>query len=312
MNERTRNLGLTAYDDLFSTDKSRAELTQEKVTELAISEIDDFPEHPFQVKQDDAMAEMVESVKKFGIITPAVVRPKKDGRYELISGHRRKKACELAGFTKIPAIVREMDRDEAIIFMVDSNLQREKILPSERAYSYKMRLEAMKRQGQRNDLTSTPVVSKLRSNEQVGEKNGDSREQVRRYIRLTRLIPNILQMVDNGKISFRPAVEISYLSKENQQNLYDIMEYDTMGKAATTPSLAQATKMKEFSKNNQLTKEVIFAIMQEEKPNQKEQLKLPKERISKYFPEGTPQKKMEDIIVQALELYRRRQRDRER
>lgn len=294
---------MTPLDDLFSTDESRAEAQLEKVVTLNPADISDFPNHPFKVKQDEAMAEMVDSVKQYGVLVPALVRPKADGGYEMVAGHRRKCAATLAGITEMPCIVRNLTDDEATIIMVDSNLQRETILPSEKAFAYKMKLEAMKRQGQRSDLTSTPLVSKSRSNEELGQKNGDSREQVRRFIRLTELIPSVLDMVDSGKIAFRPAVELSYLSKEQQQSLYDTMECEDC-----TPSLAQAIKMKEFSRDGKLTEEVILSIMQEEKPNQREQFKMPKERISKYFAPGTPTQKIEDTIIKALELYRKRER----
>ena len=307
MSVKTRDLGMTPLDDLFSTDESRAESQLEKVVTLNPAEISDFPNHPFKVKQDDAMTEMVESVRKYGVLVPALVRPKEDGGYEMVAGHRRKFAAALAELTEIPCIVRNLTDDEATIIMVDSNLQRETILPSEKAFAYKMKLDAMKRQGQRTDLTSTPLVSKSRSNEKLGQKNGDSREQVRRFIRLTELVSHVLQMVDDGKIAFRPAVELSYLSKEQQQSLYSTMECEDC-----TPSLAQAIKMKEFSKDGKLTDEVILSIMQEEKPNQKEQFKMPKERISKYFAPGTPAQKIEDTIIKALEMYRKRQRDMER
>ena len=306
MSVKTRDLGMTPLDDLFSTDESRAESQLEKVVTLNPADISDFPNHPFKVKQDEAMAEMVDSVKQYGVLVPALVRPKADGGYEMVAGHRRKCAATLAGITEMPCIVRNLTDDEATIIMVDSNLQRETILPSEKAFAYKMKLEAMKRQGQRSDLTSTPLVSKSRSNEELGQKNGDSREQVRRFIRLTELIPSVLDMVDSGKIAFRPAVELSYLSKEQQQSLYDTMECEDC-----TPSLAQAIKMKEFSRDGKLTEEVILSIMQEEKPNQREQFKMPKERISKYFAPGTPAQKIEDTIIKALELYRRRERQRD-
>ena len=306
MSAKPRDLGMTPLDDLFSTDESRAEAQLEKVVTLNPADISDFPNHPFKVKQDEAMAEMVDSVKQYGVLVPALVRPKADGGYEMVAGHRRKCAATLAGITEMPCIVRNLTDDEATIIMVDSNLQRETILPSEKAFAYKMKLEAMKRQGQRSDLTSSPLVSKSRSNEELGQKNGDSREQVRRFIRLTELIPSVLDMVDSGKIAFRPAVELSYLSKEQQQSLYDTMECEDC-----TPSLAQAIKMKEFSRDGKLTEEVILSIMQEEKPNQREQFKLPKERISKYFAPGTPAQKIEDTIIKALELYRRRERQRD-
>ena len=309
MSVKTRDLGMTPLDDLFSTDESRAESQLEKVVTLNPAEISDFPNHPFKVKQDEAMAEMVDSIRKYGVLVPSLVRPKEDGGYEMVAGHRRKFAAALAELTEIPCIVRNLTDDEATIIMVDSNLQRETILPSEKAFAYKMKLDAMKRQGQRSDLTCAPMEHKLgkqKSRDILANQSGDSREQVRRFIRLTKLIPSVLQMVDDRKIAFRPAVELSYLSKEQQESLYSTMECEDC-----TPSLAQAIKMKEFSKDGKLTDEVILSIMQEEKPNQKEQFKMPKERISKYFAPGTPAQKIEDTIIKALELYRKRQRDRE-
>lgn len=300
---------MTPLDDLFSTDESRAEAQLEKVVTLNPADISDFPNHPFKVKQDEAMAEMVDSVKRYGVLVPALVRPKADGGYEMVAGHRRKCAATLAGITEMPCIVRNLTDDEATIIMVDSNLQRETILPSEKAFAYKMKLEAMKRQGQRSDLTSAPLEPKLkgsRSNEELAASSPDSRSQIQRFIRLTELIPSVLDMVDSGKIAFRPAVELSYLSSKQQEALYSTMECEDC-----TPSLAQAIKMKEFSKDGKLTEEVILSIMQEEKPNQKEQFKMSKERISKYFAPGTPAQKIEDTIIKALELYRKRQRDRE-
>ena len=309
MSAKPRDLGMTPLDDLFSTDESRAEAQLEKVVTLNPADISDFPNHPFKVKQDEAMAEMVDSVTLYGVLAPALVRPKADGGYEMVAGHRRKCAATLAGITEMPCIVRNLTDDEATIIIVDSNLQRETILPSEKAFAYKMKLEAMKRQGQRSDLTSTPLEPKLkgsRSNEELAASSPDSRSQIQRYIRLTELIPPVLDMVDSGKIAFRPAVELSYLSKEQQQSLYDTMECEDC-----TPSLAQAIKMKEFSRDGKLTVEVILSIMQEEKPNQREQFKMPKERISKYFAPGTPAQKIEDTIIKALELYRRRERQRD-
>ena len=309
MSAKPRDLGMTPLDDLFSTDESRAEAQLEKVVTLNPADISDFPNHPFKVKQDEAMAEMVDSVRQYGVLVPALVRPKADGGYEMVAGHRRKCAAMLAGITEMPCIIRNLTDDEATIIMVDSNLQRETILPSEKAFAYKMKLEAMKRQGQRSDLTSAPLEPKLkgsRSNEELAASSPDSRSQIQRYIRLTELIPPVLDMVDSSKIAFRPAVELSYLSKEQQQSLYDTMECEDC-----TPSLAQAIKMKEFSRDGKLTEEVILSIMQEEKPNQREQFKMPKERISKYFAPGTPAQKIEDTIVKALELYRRRERQRD-
>jgi ParB family chromosome partitioning protein len=310
LNEKMRDLGLTPLDDLFSTDESRAESQLEKVVTLNPAEISDFPNHPFKVKQDDAMAEMVESVRKYGVLVPALVRPKADGGYEMVAGHRRKFAAALAELAEIPCIVRNLSDDEATIIMVDSNLQRETILPSEKAFAYKMKLDAMKRQGQRSDLTSDPLGQKLKgkvSVEVLAADSPDGKTQIQRFIRLTELITPILEMVDDGKIAFRPAVELSYLSKEQQESLYNTMECEDC-----TPSLAQAIKMKEFSKDDKLSDEVILSIIQEEKPNQKEQFKIPKERLSKYFAPGTPAQKIEDTIVKALELYRKRQRDMER
>lgn len=309
MSAKPRDLGMTPLDDLFSTDESRAEAQLEKVVTLNPADISDFPNHPFKVKQDEAMAEMVDSVKQYGVLVPALVRPKADGGYEMVAGHRRKCAATLAGITEMPCIVRNLTDDEATIIMVDSNLQRETILPSEKAFAYKMKLEAMKRQGERTDLTSSPLDKKLKgltSAQQVSQKSGDSQPQIYRYIRLTELIPSVLDMVDSSKIAFRPAVELSYLSKEQQQSLHDTMECEDC-----TPSLAQAVKMKEFSRDGKLTEEVILSIMQEEKPNQREQFKMPKERISKYFAPGTPAQKIEDTIIKALELYRRRERQRD-
>lgn len=310
MSAKPRDLGMTPLDDLFSTGESRAEAQLEKVVMLNPADISDFPNHPFKVKQDEAMAEMADSVKQYGVLVPALVRPKADGNYEMIAGHRRKCAATLAGITEMPCIVRNLTDDEATIIMVDSNLQRETILPSEKAFAYKMKLEAIKRQGQRSDLTSTPLVSKSRSNEELGQKNGDSREQVRRYIRLTELIPPMLDMVDNGKIAFRPAVELSYLSKEQQQSLYDTMECEDC-----TPSLAQAIKMKEFSRDGKLTEEVILSIMQEEKPNQREKPAFRDERITRLIPKSIPRGQETDFVIRALEFYNRhlqRRRDQER
>jgi len=298
-------LNLPSADDLFSTQEERDDAQREKVLDISLSEIDSFPDHPFQVRMDESMQAMADSVKAFGIQTPAIVRQNEDGRYELVSGHRRKMACELAGLESLPCIIRQMSRDEAIIAMVDSNLQREVIMPSEKAKSYQMKLEALKRQGKRTDLTSAPLEPKLRSNEEVAQSSGESVAQIKRYIRLNDLIPEVLQMVDNDKIAMRPAVELSYLPKEEQQTLLDAMESEDC-----TPSHVQAMKMRKFSQEGRLNKDVIVSIMQEEKPNQIEQFKMPKNRISKYFAPGTPAQKIEDTIVKALELYRQRERQR--
>ena len=313
MSAKPRDLGMTPLDDLFSTDESRAEAQLEKIVMLNPADISDFPNHPFKVKQDEAMMEMVDSVKQYGVLVPVLVRPKADGGYEMVAGHRRKCAATLAGITEMPCIVRNLTDDEATIIMVDSNLQRETILPSEKAFAYKMKLEAMKRQGQRSDLTSTPLEPKLkgsRSNEELAASSPDSRSQIQRYIRLTELIPPVLDMVDSGKIAFRPAVELSYLSKEQQQSLYDTMECEDC-----TPSLAQAIKMKEFSRDGKLTEEVILSIMQEEKPNQREKPAFRDERITRLIPKSIPRGQETDFVIRALEFYNRhlqRRRDQER
>ena len=300
---RESKIELTAYDDLFETDESRAEANLSKIREIPIAEIDEFPDHPFKVLMDEDMEQLVDSVRRSGVMTPATVRQKEDGRYELISGHRRKKACELAGLETLKCEVKELTRDEAIIVMVESNLQRTTILPSEKAFAYKMRLEAMKRQGQRTDLTCSPVGNKLqgvKSSDELAEKVGESKNQIFRYIRLTELVPEILQMVDERQIAFRPAVEISYLSEEQQYTLLEAMGYND-----ATPSLAQAIKMKKFMQEGKLTDGVIQSIMQEEKPNQKEKPAFKDERITKLIPKSIPRGQETDFVVKALEFYNR-------
>lgn len=302
-------LSLPSSDELFKTQENREEEKLEKVMDLPIFAISDFPDHPFKVREDKEMQDLMDSIREYGVLVPALVRPK-EGGYEMVAGHRRKRASELAGLPELPCIVRNLTDDEATIIMVDSNLQRETILPSEKAFAYKMKLEAMKRQGKRVDLTCAPLGHKLngeKSRDILAKETGESREQIRRFIRLTELIQPILDLVDTGKIAFRPAVELSYLSNDMQKILLDAMECEDC-----TPSLSQAIKMKEFSKNGRLSEDVIYSILQEEKPNQIEQFKMPKQRISRYFPEGTSAKKMEDTIVKALELYQKRQRNMER
>ncbi len=307
---REIKLNLPTADDLFSTQAERDEAKRETLVEIPIQEISDFPNHPFKVKMDDSMIVLVESVKEYGVLNPALVRPKPEGGYEMVAGHRRKFASELAEKTEIPCIVRNLSDDEATIVMVDSNLQREKVLPSEKAFAYKMKLDAMKRQGQRTDLTCEPVAHKLKgikSRDMLAEQVGESKDTIRRYIRLTELIPPILDMVDEGKIAMRPAVELSYLPKEQQQALFDTMELEDC-----TPSHAQAIKMRKFAEDGKLNEDVILSIMIEEKPNQVEQFKIPKKRLDKYFSPGTSVKQMEDTILKALEMYRKRERGRER
>lgn len=298
---------LTSVDELFTTQEERDIAKRETVMDIPLAEISDFPNHPFKVTVDEKMLEMADSVKRYGVLVPAIVRPKQGGGYEMIAGHRRKKASELAERPTLNCIVRDLTDDEAIIIMVDSNLQREVILPSEKAFAYKMKLDAMKRQGQRTDLTLSPMATKLDSAAELGKQSGESRDQVFRYMRLTNLIPELLDMVDENKIALRPAVELSYLAEKEQRLLYEEIGYSDC-----TPSHAQAIKMRKFAEQGQLTAEVISSIMQEEKPNQKEQFRMPREKISKYFPAGTPAEKIEDTIIKALELYRRRQRDMER
>ena len=305
------NMNLPSADDLFTTQEERDQKNQEYVKNISIYEITDFPNHPFKVKMDDKMLETIESVRDHGVLVPALVREKPTGGYEMISGHRRKMASEMAGKETMPCIVRNLSDDQAIIVMVDSNLQREEILPSEKAFAYKMRLEAMNRQAGRPSKNNlTPVVSDLnglRTNETLGKEVGESRETIRRYIRLTELIPEIIEMVDDNQISMRPAVELSYLTKEEQEILYDTMESE-----ACTPSHAQAIKIRKFSAEGRLNEDVLLSIMAEEKPNQVEQWKIPKNRLKKYFPSGTSQQKMEETIIKALELYRKREKSRER
>ena len=299
---------LTSLDSLFTTQEQRDEAKRDSVQDIPISQISDFPEHPFKVKQDEAMLEMAESVRQYGVLVPGLVRQLEDGSYQMVSGHRRKMASELAGRDTIPCIVRDLTDDEAVIIMVDSNLQRERVLPSEKAFAYKMKLDALRRQaGRPSKENLSPLETNLRTSAVIAQATGDSRAQVDRFIRLTNLIPEILDMVDDGRIAFRPAVELSYLTEQEQGTLYD-----TMGCEDCTPSLAQAIKMKAFSRDEKLTDAVILSIMEEEKPNQKEQFRIPKERISKYFKPGTPARTMGDTIIKALDYYRKRQREMER
>ena len=305
---------LTAYDDIFETDESRAEAALSKIRDIPLAEIDEFPDHPFKVLMDEDMEQLVDSIKRSGVMTPATVRMKEDGRYELISGHRRKKACELAGLETLKCEVKELTRDEAIIVMVESNLQRTTILPSEKAFAYKMRLEAMKRQAGRPTKDNySPVGNNsdfATSSDELAEKVGESKNQIFRYIRLTALVPEILQMVDERQIAFRPAVELSYLTEGQQYTLLEAMEYND-----ATPSLAQAIKMKKFMQEGKLTNEVIQSIMQEEKPNQKEKPAFKDERITKLIPKSIPRGQETDFVVKALEFYNRhlqRSKDRER
>ena len=311
MKEQEQKMKLPKLDDLFSNQAQRDYEKAEKVEVIDISKITDFPNHPFKVQDDDKMNEIVNSVKQYGVILPVIVRPKEDGTYEMISGHRRKRACEIAGIKQIRCIVKDLSDDEAVILMVDSNIQREEILPSEKAFAYKMKLEAMKHQGQRVDLleneTSTPMVEKLKGKTSVsiiGEQNNESTEQIRRYIRLTYLIPELLEQVDLKRIAFRPAVELSYLSEENQYVVQNIFEFDEV-----TPSLSQAIRLKKLEQEGHLTEEKIEEIMQQEKPNQKEFIKIHNERIDKYIPTKVKESgKVEDFIILCLEEHNKREK----
>ena len=306
---------LPSADDLFSTQEEREDAKLKRIYEISLDEIDPFPKHPFKVKEDEDMKTLVDSIKEFGVLTPATVRRKEDGRYELLSGHRRKRACELAGLDTLRCEVVELDKDAATIFMVDSNLQRTTILPSEKAFSYKMRLDAMKRQGKRADLTSLTSATSLRKSEEardvIGKEVGESRETVRKYIRLTYLIPQLLEMVDEGKIALRPAVEISYLPRDMQESLVAAIHYED-----STPSHAQARELRALSDKGILTQDLIYHMMGEEKPNQKDRFILKADRVKELFPKNLPISQREDYVVKAMEHYAkyraRREREKER
>ena len=311
-NDVRNSIKLASVDELFSTEESRTDSQREKVLDIPLSEISDFPDHPFKVKADEAMLEMADSVKQYGVLVPGLVRPKADGGYEMVAGHRRKKASELAGKETMPCIVRDLDDDQATIIMVDSNLQRESILPSEKAFAYKMKLEAMKRQAGRpskeNSVQLELDYKGQQSRDILAKQTGESGPQIFRYIRLTELIPPILEMVDEKQIAFNPAVEISYLSEKEQQDLYNTMQSEDC-----TPSLAQAQRMKKLSQDGRLNVDVIFSILTEEKPNQKEKFQIRRERIDRFFPKNFTEKQKEDLIVQLLESwYKKRQREQER
>lgn len=308
MKEQEQKMKLPKLDDLFTSQAQRDYEKAEKVEKIDISKISDFPNHPFKVKDDDKMEEMVKSIKQYGVILPVIVRPKDDGTYEMISGHRRKRACELAGIKQIRCIVKDLTDDEATILMVDSNIQREEILPSEKAFAYKLKLEAMKHQGKRIDLeeneTSTPVVSKLRTDEILGEEVGESRENIRRYIRLTYLIPELLEEVDNKRIAFRPAVELSYLEEDYQYVVLNKLQYDEV-----SPSLSQAITLKKMQQEGTISEEKIENLLDKEKPNQKEFIKIHNDRIEKYIPTKVKDSgKIEDFIIQCVEEHNKRER----
>lgn len=308
MKSSGRKIELTSLDDLFSTEESRQEAKLEKIRDIPLSELHPFKNHPFHVRDDEAMMETADSVRQYGVLVPAIARPDPNGGYELVSGHRRHRASELAGMETMPVIVRELDDDAAVLVMVDSNLQRENILPSERAFAYKMKLEAMKHQGVRGDLTSSQVGTKLRADELLAQQAGSSRNQVQRYIRLTELVPDLLSMVDERKIALNPAYELSFLKKEEQAQLLDAMDSEQ-----ATPSLSQAQRLKKFSQEGHLTPDVMCAIMSEEKKSEWDRVTLTSETLRKYFPKSYTPKKMQETIVKLLEAWQRqRQREQER
>ena len=308
MKSSARNIGLTSLDDLFSTEESRADEGREKVREIPLAELHPFRNHPFKVRDDERMLDTAESIREHGVLVPAIARPREEGGYELIAGHRRKRGCELAGLTTMPVIVRALDDDAATIIMVDSNIQRENILPSERAFAYKMKLEALRHQGERRDLTSSQVGMKLQALDIIGQQAGDSRNQVHRYIRLTALLPELLDMVDERKMAFNPAVELSYLRLEEQRDLLE-----TMDSEQTTPSLSQAQRMKKFSQEGRLNIDVMCAILSEEKRNDVDKITLRSDTLRKYFPRSYTPQQMEQVILKLLEGWlRKRQQEQQR
>ncbi len=307
MKSSAKNVKLASVDDLFSTEESRADDTREKVMELPLSELYPFKNHPFKIRDDEAMMEMADSIQQYGVLVPAIVRPRAEGGHEIVAGHRRYHASELAGKETIPCIIRDLDDDEATIIMVDSNLQREEILPSERAFAYKLKLEAIKHQGKRTDLTSAQVGPKLTAAERVAEEAQDTKSQVKRYIRLTELIPEIMDMVDAKIIAFSPAYELSFLKKEEQQILVEVFEYEQ-----ATPSLSQAQRMKKFSQEGKLTEEAMQAIMSEEKKGDMEKVTFRSDTLRKYFPKSYTPQRMQETIIKLLERWQREQQDRSR
>jgi len=306
MKNNTRNISLASYDDLFSTEESRAEASMEKVMEISLDKLYPFRNHPFKVLDDDRMRDTAESIREYGVLVPAIARPREDGGYELISGHRRKRGCELLGLDTMPVIVRDLDDDAATIIMVDSNIQRENILPSEKAFAYKMKLEAIKHQGARTDLTSFQLGTKLRSDEIVGESVGESARTVQRFIRLTKLIPELLDMVDTRKIAFNPAVELSYLKPDEQKMLLETMESEQ-----ATPSLSQAQRLKRFSQEGRMTPDVMQIIMSEEKKSDVDRVSLSAERLRPYFPKDFAPRQMEETILKLLENWKKHKRSQE-
>ena len=308
MKSSAKNIVLKSVDDIFQTEENRADAQRERVQEIPLDQLKPFKNHPFKVRDDQRMLDTVDSIREYGVLVPAIARPDPEGGYELISGHRRKRGCEMAGLQTMPVIIRDLDDDAAVLVMVDSNIQREELLPSERAFAYKMKLEALKHQGARSDLTSRQVVGKLEMADVVGEQAGESGRQVQRYIRLTELIPELLDMVDAGQIKFNPAVELSHLAKQEQQDFLSAMDF-----AQTTPSLSQAQRLKKLSQSGELTDDSMLSIMSEQKKPERNDLTIPADVLEKFFPRSFTPMKMQEVIIKLLESWqRKRQQSRER
>jgi len=302
-----KNIVLKSVDDIFQTEENRADAQRERVQEIPLDQLKPFRNHPFKVRDDQRMLDTVDSIREYGVLVPAIARPDPEGGYELISGHRRKRGCEMAGLQTMPVIIRDLDDDAAVLVMVDSNIQREELLPSERAFAYKMKLEALKHQGARSDLTSSQLGTKLRADELLAQQAGESRNQVQRFIRLTELISELLDMVDERKLAFNPAVEVSYLKRDEQRMLLEAMDAEQ-----TTPSLSQAQRLKKFSQEGRLTEEAMSAIMSEEKKSDMDKVTLRSDTLYKYFPKSYTPKQMEQTIIRLLDVWKQRQKNQER
>ena len=307
MKSSAKNIVLKSIDDIFQTEENRADAQRERVQEIPLDQLKPFKNHPFKVRDDQRMLDTVDSIREYGVLVPAIARPDPEGGYELISGHRRKRGCEMAGLQTMPVIIRDLDDDAAVLVMVDSNIQREELLPSERAFAYKMKLEALKHQGARSDLTSSQLGTKLRADELLAQQAGESRNQVQRFIRLTELISELLDMVDERKLAFNPAVEVSYLKRDEQRMLLEAMDAEQ-----TTPSLSQAQRLKKFSQEGRLTEEAMSAIMSEEKKSEMDKVTLRSDTLYKYFPKSYTPKQMEQTIIRLLDVWKQRQKNQER
>lgn len=307
MKSSAKNIVLKSVDDIFQTEENRADAQRERVQEIPLDQLKPFRNHPFKVRDDQRMLDTADSIREYGVLVPAIARPDPEGGYELISGHRRKRGCEMAGLQTMPVIIRDLDDDAAVLVMVDSNIQREELLPSERAFAYKMKLEALKHQGARSDLTSSQLGTKLRADELLAQQAGESRNQVQRFIRLTELISELLDMVDERKLAFNPAVEVSYLKRDEQRMLLEAMDAEQ-----TTPSLSQAQRLKKFSQEGRLTEEAMSAIMSEEKKSEMDKVTLRSDTLYKYFPKSYTPKQMEQTIIRLLDVWKQRQKNQER